>query len=577
MPALTRRTSLLLPLALWVLLAGIRMVAPSTLDDKDQPRVAFYTSDIVFRGQWVLQFSDGVDVATKPPLYQWTAAVISLAVGRLNDFTLLLPSLLASLAIVFIVWDWGREFGQRATAEGYWESVTGGNENQEKAAEEGDPGRDAQTTGYELACLSALVWVATYHVQRLQWTARTDMMVTAFGLGAIWASSRLQGARSAGSGNGRPALWRWSFWCLIALGALTKGQVAAGVALGAVAVEAALRKSWRPITDLWPWFGLPIAACVFALWFNAAWRAGGQAFWDTLVGNEFLARVAGTGERAENARPVWYFVLIFVGRFLPWSATLLLAAPLWWKEKLLLPRRRHPFLAPAAWTIGVFLIFSLPKGKRPDYILPAYAPASVLVAAVALAWLRRGWRAFGWKRITYARTQKAVREGETMGSAAGRPDSWRNRRRWLAGVTAVTVLGIVGYFFFGSEAARTHEADRTRRFGRAAYEVIQENPGPILYCDSSNSLVQFYLRTNQVDLSVEGTVEALQMGLEGDWRAMGEQVYVVTRNSREAKLMESARKALPGIEWETLLTGEENPNSTKSLMLLGVRLEDGER
>jgi len=354
---------------------------------------------------------------------------------------------------------------------------------------------------------------------------------------------------------------------------LTKGQVAAAVALSAVALEAVFRKSWRPITDLWPWFGLPMAAGIFALWFNAAYRAGGETFWETLVGNELMARVAGTGERAQNARPIWYFVPVFLGRFLPWSAALVLAAPRWWKEGLFRPARRHPFLAPAAWTIGIFLVFSIPKGKRPDYILPAFAPAAVWVAALMLDWMRRGWAAFGWTRDCGMRIAECgdkrqpeecglriADRGKKQGGSAdddGRRLARRGgmasafateagRRRVLAAVFAITVMGVSGYFLFGSEAAHTHDADRARRFGREAFALIQKEPGPILYCEAKSSFVQFYFRTNQVELTIsEAAKEAMSL-LEPKTNsessaapAARRPVYSVTRASQVERLKEA--------------------------------------
>ncbi len=554
---LSRRTSLFVPLGLWVLLAGIRMLAPSTLDDKDQPKVAFYTQDILERGRCVLQYSDGVDVMTKPPLYQWTAAGLAKALGGLNEFTLLLPSLLASLGILFLVWDWGRMFGRSATAVGYVEDER----------REDNPGRHVQASGggYGLACLAALIWAATYHVQRLEWTARTDMMVTAFGLGAIWASGRLQGARESGAGEGRRAVWRWTFWGLIALGALTKGQVAVGVALGAVGMECAVRRSWRPLTDLQPWFGLPIVAGVFALWFNAAYEKGGQEFWDTLVGNEFLQRVAGTGERKENARPVWYFVPIFLGRFLPWSAVLALSMPRWIRERVW--RRDHPFAVPAAWLVGIFLVFSLPAGKRPDYILPAYAPGAVLAAVVVMDWLWRGWRALGWKKQGEGKLKDEMESTAKKGIGHwGWLATARGRLRLLAVVFVAGALGNAGYFHFGSEAARTHRADRTREFGEAAYRVVKQSPGPIVYYDSKNSLVQFYLHTNQDNLDLEETVERLR-------ELAGEEypgpVYVVTRTSRVERLREALGAGWRG-EVAVLLEGVAPEGRESALVLVRV-------
>jgi 4-amino-4-deoxy-L-arabinose transferase-like glycosyltransferase len=490
---MSRKASLLLSLGIWLLMAVFRVTVPSTLADKDQPKIASYTLDIVDRGQWVLQYNSDGEVATKPPLYQWVVGGLALATGRLNDWILISPALLSGLVILLIVWSWAGRMGTRAAEVGYWSRCApepGGN----GAGAEADlpDARDSpHSLGNELAFLAAVVWTLTYHVQRLQWTARTDSMVAAMGLGAIAAAWKLGQANSPGA----KAFWRWTFWGVLALGMLTKGVVAPAVALGAVGMECLARRTTRPLLDLWPWFGLPLISLVFLLWFNAAWMRGGEVFWNTLIGEEMVHHVTGTRERAHNTRPVYYFLPVFVGRFLPWSVLLLLALPRWWKEKLW--RRDHPFLAPAAWTLGILLVFSIPRGKRPDHIFPIYAPAAVLAAVVLMEWIRSGWGAFGWKLKP------------ALLAALPRGDALRRRRAWKA-LAAITAASIIAAFHFLIEPAQTRIGEQTRRFGTQAAAIIARSPAEVHYCEVRNSLVHFYLRTHSPSLTLPELIEKLE-------------------------------------------------------------------
>lgn len=488
---MSRKTSLLLSLGIWLVMAIFRVTAPSTLADKDQPKIASYTLDIVDRGQWVLQYNNDGEIATKPPFYQWVSGGLALALGRLNDWILICPALISSLVIVLIVWSWAGRMGTQAAASGYW-SRGGETSGGAGAAARPDGAKDSpESLGHELAFLAATVWTLTYHVQRLQWTARTDSMVTAMGVGAIAAAWKLGQA----GGPGAKALWRWTFWGVLALGMLTKGVVAPAVAFGAVAVECLVRRTARPLLDLWPWFGLPLIGLVFLLWFNAAWLRGGEVFWNTLIGEELVHHVAGTEHRAQNARPIYYFLPVFVGRFLPWSLIVLLALPRWWKEKIW--RRDHPFLAPAAWTLGILLVFSIPRGKRPDHIFPIYAPAAVLAAVVLMDWIRSGWGALGWK------LKPEMLAALPCGGIAQRRRAWKS-------LAVITAAGIIAAFHFFIEPAQTRIGEQTRRFGNQAAEIIARSPAQVHFCEVRNSLVHFYLRTHTPSLTLGEMVETFE-------------------------------------------------------------------
>jgi len=554
-----RFISLLLALLAWALLSAARVTAPSTLADKDQPKNAFYLLDILDHGHWAIQYSEGDDIATKPPLYSWMAAGLSLAAGRANDWTLLAPALLSGLACLLVVWALGRDLGARAAQAGYWRRPG----DDEAASGALYPGR----TGAAVGLLAALVWAFTYHAQRLQWTARADMPLCACILAALWASWRLQhstfGARQS---------FRWVFWAAITLGLLAKGPVVLWVVILALAVECVFRRTLRPLLDPAPWFGLPLALAVFGLWLWFAYRAGGQAFWDVQAGNELVDRALGKGSRASNARPFYYYIPVFLGRFLPWSALLLLAAPRWWRERLF--RFNHPFVAPAAWSLGIFLAYSIPMGKRPDYILPVFGPSAILVAALLFDWLRRGWSALGWRRALPPAAETQAPPPPPPAPLPIRAEFPRPERRLfaLALVFAATGLSMALFFHFGTEGARYGDGERARSFGLAAKRIIEAQPAALLFCSPRESLVQFYLRANQPHLNAQETVEAITQALAADARSAREprgspHLWVITCAGAEGEL-----RAALGENYlaQETLRAEAPRRPERSLILLKV-------
>ncbi len=553
---LSRSGSLGIVLAVWAALALMRAAAPSTLADKDQPRVACYVLDVVDRGRWILQYSDGNDFATKPPLYPWISAAISLSTGKVNDATLLAPALIFSLLGALTMWGLGRHLGVQAGRTGYWEVERPVGQEQED-----DRPVALEYCGNALGCVAALVWIFTYHIYRLQWTARTDMLVAALTLAALGANARLQREHFEGQWG-----WRGLFWLAVALGLLAKGPVILAAVYGALVVEMLVRRSFRPLTAHWPLLGLPLALAAFFAWFGAAWHVGGEAFWNRVVKGELIDHLVKEAGSARESKSYFYYLPVFAGRFAPWSLVLLAALPRWGRERLL--GRDHPFAAPAAWTLGILLAFSLIRAKRPDHILPVYGPASLLVGVVILDWMRQGWAAFGWRK-------KDLRWRFSPEADPG----MKGRMRIFALILALVLLFFAAYFQFWSEGARTGDGDRARRFGLAAKAIIEKNPAPLYYFYPQNSIVQFYMRTNDVPLessNVAETLHAMLRGLAPADKAASQPagpkfVWIIMR---EESLIFLQKKLGGDIQLETRLRGDDPKRPSNSFLLLRAALAE---
>ena len=113
-----------LPLLLSTLAAGLfalRLLAPWDLLDQDQERPGTYVLDVLKNGHWMCQHDLTGDVASKPPMWTWTSAIASLAIGRVNRFTLDLPGAIGAWGTALLVFFAGRKrFGLQA---GFWAAI----------------------------------------------------------------------------------------------------------------------------------------------------------------------------------------------------------------------------------------------------------------------------------------------------------------------------------------------------------------------------------------------------------------------------------------------------------------------
>src|SRR5689334_4168133 len=83
-------------IALALLLFALRLFSPSNFLDQDQERPASYILDVLKNGNWLCQRDFTGDITSKPPLYTWICALLSLPFGRVTLFALWLPGAAAA-------------------------------------------------------------------------------------------------------------------------------------------------------------------------------------------------------------------------------------------------------------------------------------------------------------------------------------------------------------------------------------------------------------------------------------------------------------------------------------------------
>ncbi len=320
-------------------LFGLRLAAPPNLLDQDQERPAAYVLDAVNNHHWICQQDLFGDLTSKPPLYTWLCAGLTLVFGRINLFALYLPGALAALGTAWLILAAARpHFGTRAA----WFGV-----------------------------LASMLTTASLKEFGL---ARTDgvfaFTVTAAALLAFNAWSRGRG-------------WTW-FWLLAALATLTKGPLGVVLAAGGLLAVIPERKASEPL----PLRGrhLPGLGLFFLLtvgWFALAYAQFGQSLVAKMLGRELLGHTTGaTGHFPGTLfyRPPLYYL----GRAAPWS--LLACYGLWrmWRhpDPRATTRRFERFLF--CWFMLGLVIFSLAPHQRADLLWPLM-PAGAMLAGRELS------------------------------------------------------------------------------------------------------------------------------------------------------------------------------------------------
>ncbi|HSD68479.1 MAG TPA: glycosyltransferase family 39 protein, partial [Woeseiaceae bacterium] len=325
----------------------------------DEPRFALVAQDMVRSGQWLIPMIGGDSYADKPPLFFWMIASVYALTGSLR-LAFLMPSLLASLGSVALVYDlgrrlWSREVGLAAgllllgTIQFVWQ------------------GRQAQID----ATVCFWIVLGLYGLLRhlllgpdWRWyclgCAAAGLGIITKGVGflpllVLLPYAMLQGARWLP----RPAM-------------LQRGQSAWRWALGPLAMLAAI--------------GLWLIPMLLASINNpdlAAYR-------DEILFRQTIDRYANSWT---HIRPPWYFLLnvipplwLPVSAFLPWAFT-------GWRDALRSRDLRTALLL--SWALLLLLFFSMSSGKRGVYILPAL-PAVCLAMAPVLV---RKWSRPGLRRV----------------------------------------------------------------------------------------------------------------------------------------------------------------------------------
>lgn len=306
---------------------------------KAEPREATVVWEIATTGEWILPLRNGAIVPSKPPLFHWLGAAISLAWGEVNERTIRLPS--ALLAILGVLLTYG-------AGTALW--------------------------GVEAGLIAALILGTSLEWVRAAITARVDMTLTVCMVLAFLFFLFLYRRQKVSL---RESLF---FFFLLGLATLAKGPVGALLPALTVGVFLWLRGELRFLRQLHLASGVALLVLVAGSWYGLALWQGGQEFFAKQIMKENVLRFFASGAAgAGHEHPFYYFIPhLFVG-MVPWS---FFFPPL----AVFLYQRRHTwsqqgFLYLLVWIATVFIFYSVASSKRSVYILPLYPAVALLLGA----------------------------------------------------------------------------------------------------------------------------------------------------------------------------------------------------
>lgn len=296
------------------------------LFDLDEGIYAAALTEMRLRGDWLVPTYGGAPFFEKPILQYW-AALGTLSLGVPGEVALRLPSVIASLGTVVLVYRFARARWGEAAA---------------------------------LSSSVALVLAPLF--------AGVGRMFMPDALLVFFLTAAMLSFWSSVEGH---IHYRWLALACLGAAVLAKGPMPVVVfmlVLGALwlrrkGVRSSLRGGWL--------VGVALFFVVVGAWYlPVALREGGTFFHEFVV-RQNLGRLA--GEDRAHLGPVYFYLPVLIVGFAPFS----LALPLVWRDR----DRDALSVYLWAWAAVVFILFSTAGSKLPHYILPTFPPLALLFGA----------------------------------------------------------------------------------------------------------------------------------------------------------------------------------------------------
>jgi 4-amino-4-deoxy-L-arabinose transferase-like glycosyltransferase len=375
-PILVSQSIILLAVCLFLF---CQRISSRELWASHEARAAQNAQRMLDDGNWLLpRLYDGQMELQKPPGYYWLVAMVGSVRGEVDAIAVRLPSALAGLLTVLMVW-WHLQRRGRPIAGFIAGAMLAGAVHFTGTARIG-------RIDVPLACVIAAIVLVS-----LDPGAPGSRLTKFFFVGLLGGAALfLKGP----IGVVLPAA-ALSVYALVER-IPRRRWLLAGLVMGSIALLVAL-----------PWY----------LWYNAS--TDGEFFRVFFLYHHFNRAFGGAETLAGH--PWWFYLPRFAADFLPWTPLLLVA----------LATRRWRGDADARfgliWLLTMIAVLSLSRFKRADYLLPAYAGAAIFLGCaveryylarsarsrkrlavgfvVLLAFLPAGW--FVFDRIVTAKDEAA--------------------------------------------------------------------------------------------------------------------------------------------------------------------------
>jgi 4-amino-4-deoxy-L-arabinose transferase-like glycosyltransferase len=338
------------------------------LIDRDEPRFAEASREMIERGDYVVPNFNNHLRLDKPPLTYW-AQIASYKILGENDFAARFPSVIAAALTALSIFAWGsrlRSLGPSSAAQ-------------------------ARNGGARVGWWAAIVFTLSLQTFLHAKAAVADMWLILFVTLAHWAGYELLRNRLTSNIKHQTSVWWWLFYLSLAFAFLAKGPIG-WVPLLTVGLTMIFLRETPSARRLAFGRGLLLMVSIVAVWgIPALIQTQGQ-FLTVGIGRHVIGRSLATMEgHGANSFGMYllllpfYFVTIFLS-FFPWSIKLpWLVRKLWRRQAASVggPGDNAGDKIDSYLIAGIaiiFIIFTLVKTKLPHYTLPAFPLLALLLA-----------------------------------------------------------------------------------------------------------------------------------------------------------------------------------------------------
>jgi len=308
----------------------------SALFDPDEGRNAEKAREILLLGDWVTPYENFLPTLDKPVFFYWLVA-ISFKLFGLSEWSARLPSALAGLGCIFLVYRFARV--QWGLQEGLWSSLV-------------------LITSLEFFLFSRIVIF--------------DMTLTFFISLALFSFYAVTQTDDPRAGKRHCLL----MYAAMGAGTLVKGPIALVLSGMIIFFYLLVTRKWFLLRRLNIPLGAIVCFAVVAPWY--LWvEARNPGYLRYFLWEEHFVRYL--TPHFSRTKGWYYFFLVLGIGFLPWSFFIPVTAKNLWNRTF---TGANLFLT--LWVILPFAFFSASNAKLPHYILPIY-PALAILTGQAVA------------------------------------------------------------------------------------------------------------------------------------------------------------------------------------------------